>query len=247
MKKLKFKKLKNVFFFWVFFYPGVILLGWLFLGLLELFHVIRVHNRYLIPWHHKGLLLISNHPSVWEPFVLYCLFIRRATFNPIQVFPYSTPDLKNFDKWYWTTFKDHFIFFPRGDKRACAIAHARAQRLLKRGRIVIIFPEGGRTGTNPCDEWFVSKKGYHLRPLKDGAVRLALRTGCDVLPVWVKGAEEAMPRGSKLPKFWRRIDLFVGPAFKLKGEDNKEGIEQGTAEFIKNLLNLADADDSREG
>ncbi|MDP3003925.1 MAG: lysophospholipid acyltransferase family protein [Candidatus Azambacteria bacterium] len=237
------KKFRNALFFWLFFYPGIIILGWLFLGLLRLFGVIRIHNKHLIPECPKeGLLLISNHPSCWEPFALNSLFIKQATFNPTKYFPYSTPDMKNYDKWYWTAFKNRFIFFPRGNQRACAIALARAGRLLKRGRIVIIFPEGGRTGTNKSDQWFVSEKGYRLRPLKSGAVRLALQTNCDVLPVWVKGAERVMPLGSKLPKFWRRIDIGIGPVFKLEGEDNKKDLEKGTAKFVEKLLDLADED-----
>lgn len=236
------KKFKNALFFWLLLYPGIIILGWLFFGLLRLFGVVRIHNEQLIPKFPKGLLLISNHPSYWEPFVLNCLFIRQATFNPIRFFPYNAPDLKNFDKWYWTTFKNRFVFFPRGDQRDCAIAHARAGRLLRNGRIVIIFPEGGRTGTNKSDQWLVSKKGYRLRPLKSGATRLALQTNCDVLPVWVKGAERVMPLGSRLPKFWRRVDIGIGPVFKLEGEDNKENSIKGTAEFTKILLDLADED-----
>ena len=236
------KKFKNALFFWLLLYPVIIISGWFFLGLLELFGVIRIRNKHFIPQHPKGLLLISNHPSCWEPFVLNCLFIKQATFNPTKFFPYSTPDLKNYDKWYWATLKDRFIFFPRSNRRACAIALARAGRLLKRGRIVIIFPEGGRTEKNKGDKWFVSEKGYRLRPLKSGAARLALQTNCDVLPVWVKGAERVMPQGSRLPRFWRRIDIRVGPVFKLEGEDNKENSDKGTAKFIKNLLDLADED-----
>jgi len=232
------KDFKNAFFFWLLLYPGLIVLGWLFLGLLELCGAVRIHNKHLVPKSPRGLLVISNHPSFWEPFVLNYLFIKPATFSPTKFFPYSAPDLKNFDKWYWTTFKDRFVFFPRGDPRGCALAQAQAASLLQRGRIFIIFPEGGRTGTNRCDKWFYSAKGYRLRPLKSGATHLALQTGCDILPVWVKGAERVMPLGSRLPKFWRRIDIRVGPVFKLTGDDK----EAGTAKLVESLLALADAD-----
>ncbi|MDP2944120.1 MAG: hypothetical protein Q8N57_00920, partial [bacterium] len=95
---------------------------------------------------------------------------------------------------------------------------------------------------NKSDQWFVSKKGYRLRPLKSGATRLALQTNCDVLPVWVKGAERVMPLGSRLPKFWRRVDVRIGSIFRLEGEDNKENSIKGTVEFTKILLDLADED-----
>jgi len=236
----RFKRFRDYFFFWSLVYLVIIIIGWLFLGSLRLFRVIRVHNKQLVPKRPQSLILISNHPSFWEPFFLHCLFVRAASINPVKFFPYSAPDLKNFNKWYWTAFKARFIFFPRGNKRGCALAQARALRVLKRGRILIIFPEGGRTSTNSGKGWLISTKGHKLRPLKSGASRLALQSGCDILPVWVKGAERAMPRGSKLPRFWRRVDVIVGETFRIKGEDSKENLEKAKDEMTKRLLALAD-------
>lgn len=234
------KRFRDYFFFWLLLYPAIIVLGWLFLGSLELFGAIRIRNKHLIPRRPSGLLLVSNHPSFWEPFALNYLFIRAATLNPIRFFPYGTPDFQNFNKWYWTTLKNRFIFFPRGDDRSCAASHARAARLLKKGRIIIIFPEGGRTGTNKSDLWLTSDKGNRLRPLKSGATRLALQSHCEILPVWVRGAERVMPQGSKLPKFWRRIEIVVGESFRLSGEENRSNLKKGTDEIAERLLRLSD-------
>lgn len=234
------KRYLDRFLFGLFFYPLIIIFGWLFFGSLELLGVIRIKNRHFIPDSHQGLLLIANHPSFWEPVVLNYLFLRQAALNPFRFFPYSTPDFNNFKQWYWLALRSRFIFFPRGDVRGCAIASARAVRILKRGRIVIMFPEGGRTSSSPPSIRLVSKNGYQLRPLKSGAIRLALRTNCLVLPIWVKGAERVMPRGSRLPRFWRRLDIIIGPAFSISGPESKENIELAKEEIIRRLFNLAD-------
>lgn len=238
MKRIK--RFRDYFFFWSLVYLLIIVLGWLFLGSLHLLGIIRIHNKHLMPKRPQRLMLISNHPSFWEPFFLNFLFIKAATINPIKFFPYSAPDLKNFNKWYWTASKARFIFFPRGDQRGCVEAYTRALRVLRRGRNLIIFPEGGRTSTNTGSCWFYSAKGNKLRPLKNGAPRLALQSACDILPVWVKGAERAMPRGSKLPRFWRRVDVIIGEPFKVSGEDNKENLEKTKAEMVRRLLALSD-------
>lgn len=244
MKKKKravwLRKLADAFFFWLLLYPAIIVLGWLFLGSLELFGAIRIRNKNLLPKWPRGLLVVSNHPSFWEPFALNYLFIRAASLNPIRFFPYGTPDFHNFNKWYWTTLKNRFIFFPRGDDRSCAAAHARAARLLKKGRIVIIFPEGGRTGTNKSNIWLQSPKGNRLRPLKSGAARLALQSKCDILPVWVRGADRVMPLGSKLPKFWRRTEIIVGESFRLEGEESRSYLKSANEEIANRLLSLSD-------
>ena len=237
------KKTKNYVLFWVSVYIALGVLGGLFLAPLELFGVIKIRNKHLVPKRPKGLMLISNHLSFWEPFVLPYLFIKRAFLNPIKYFPYSAPDLNNFDKWWWSLFKERFIFFPRGNNRGCEEAIIAAMELLELGRIFIIFPEGGRTGTNKTNKWEFSKSGkYKLRPLASGAIHLALRTHCDILPVWVEGSNKVMPIGSKLPKFWKPIVITIGSVFKLEGEDNKDGVLLGKAIFTEKILELADQD-----
>lgn len=58
-------------------------------------------------------------------------------------------------------------------------------RLLKHVS-VMIMPEGTRSGTG------------ELLPFKDGAFRLAVETGCPILPIAVAGTRDAMPKGSLL-------------------------------------------------
>jgi 1-acyl-sn-glycerol-3-phosphate acyltransferase len=77
----------------------------------------------------------------------------------------------------------------RGDPASARKAMARCARYLEREMPVMIFPEGTR-----------SRDGKML-PFKDGAFRLAIETGADVLPLAVAGSRAALPKGSWKPGF----------------------------------------------
>jgi len=71
-----------------------------------------------------------------------------------------------------------------GDRRATN----RARQLLEEGKVLMIFPEGGR-----------SRDG-RLMLFKSGGMRLAVESGAAVVPTTIKGAFEAWPAHKKLPR-----------------------------------------------
>jgi 1-acyl-sn-glycerol-3-phosphate acyltransferase len=72
----------------------------------------------------------------------------------------------------------------RGDSDSAKEAMGACARWLARGVPVMLFPEGTR-----------SKDGQ-LLPFKDGAFRLAIETGADLLPLAVAGTGTALPKHS---------------------------------------------------
>jgi 1-acyl-sn-glycerol-3-phosphate acyltransferase len=74
------------------------------------------------------------------------------------------------------------------DVAADASAQREAIEALRKGRALVIFPEGGRTKTGK------------LMPFKMGAFRLALSHGVPIVPVTIKGAEAIWPAGQMLPR-----------------------------------------------
>jgi 1-acyl-sn-glycerol-3-phosphate acyltransferase len=78
---------------------------------------------------------------------------------------------------------------------------ANGLRELKKGKIVILFPEGELGNFKP------SKLAYELQEFKRGFVRMALRTGCPIIPTMVIGAEETHINLSqiKFSKFLRGL------------------------------------------
>jgi len=78
--------------------------------------------------------------------------------------------------------------------------------VLRHGRSLCVFPEGGRSADNTLLEF---KKGVGI---------LAIEMGIPVVPVYIKGAFEALPRGAAWPKF-RKISVTFGTPLSAKDMD----------------------------
>jgi 1-acyl-sn-glycerol-3-phosphate acyltransferase len=68
---------------------------------------------------------------------------------------------------------------------------------LSQGKAVLIFPEGTR-----------SKDGK-LGTSKPGIGLLAASSGASILPCYIKGSNEALPRGTIFPRF-KKISVYIG-------------------------------------
>jgi len=73
----------------------------------------------------------------------------------------------------------------RGERASRKDALEECRDRLNRRVSVMIFPEGTRSRTG------------ELLPFKDGAFRLAVETGCPILPLVVAGTRGAIPKGSR--------------------------------------------------
>ena len=78
--------------------------------------------------------------------------------------------------------------------------------VLRHGRSLCVFPEGGRSPDNTLLEF---KKGVGI---------LAIEMGIPVVPVYIKGAFEALPREAAWPKF-RKITVTFGTPLSAKDMD----------------------------
>lgn len=89
-----------------------------------------------------------------------------------------------------------------------------AERLLRRGELIGLFPEGIAGVEKRCTE------RYRLRPFKTGTARLSIRTGSPIVPVAIVGAEEAYPVVARLYRAGRLVGLPwipVTPLFPVCG------------------------------
>lgn len=82
--------------------------------------------------------------------------------------------------------------------------------ILREGKALCIFPEGGRSATG------------RLMEFKRGIGVLAVELGVPVVPARIEGAFEALPRGAAWPKF-KRLRLVFGRPVRPSGE--KAGAE----------------------
>ncbi len=74
-----------------------------------------------------------------------------------------------------------------------------AGEVIRDGYILLIFPEGTRSETGVMTD-FKPSLGY-----------LAMTNRCGILPMYLSGTHEAMPKGRYLPKRGERVAAYVGP------------------------------------
>ncbi|MGC8472468.1 MAG: lysophospholipid acyltransferase family protein [Acidimicrobiales bacterium] len=67
-------------------------------------------------------------------------------------------------------------------------AMRRAQEVLDRGQLLVLFPEGTR------------REGTTIGELHEGAAFLAARTGAPIVPIGIGGSDVSMPKGRHVPR-----------------------------------------------
>jgi 1-acyl-sn-glycerol-3-phosphate acyltransferase len=129
----------------------------------------------------EGACIITpNHVTYADP-IWITIPIRRRVYYMAWDKPFRIPVLGLLMRMFGA--------FPVNlDVAADASAQREAIELLKKGRALVMFPEGGRTRTT------------RLMPFKMGAFRLALTHGIPIVPVSIKGADEIWPVGRILPR-----------------------------------------------
>jgi len=139
------------------------------------------------------VLLASNHISWVDPVLLAC-WLTPATGRPMtwmgKAEAMRWPLVGSF-------LRVNGVF---GVRRGAADLEAfrLAERILREGRILGIYPEGTR-----------SPDGV-LRPFRDGAALLAVRSGVLVLPVAVTGTDGLWRKGALIPRRVPRVTVTIG-------------------------------------
>ncbi len=126
-----------------------------------------------------GLLIAANHASYFDIPLLGCGVRRRAWYlGRSDLF---VRGLKGILRWLgWIPLR-----LGRLDRKA----FDQAIDLIKQGKVVVIFPEGGRT------------QDGKLREAKPGLGMIVAQTGCPVVPAYLKGTYQVLPTGSKKLRF----------------------------------------------
>lgn len=141
------------------------------------------------------LIIVSNHQSILDPLVIMAFIPRELRFLA-AAYLFKIPGLNFLLKSYGA--------IPVNDtERGDVSSLKKALRILKKGGVVALFPEGG-----------VSVDGK-LRPFKPGFAYLALKSEAAVLPVAIKGTKDVLPVGKYLPRRGR-IELIIGKAISVE-------------------------------
>lgn len=114
----------------------------------------------------------------------------------------------------------HTTPIEKGEGRYKALNYAKS--LLKKNKIVVIFPEGGR-----C------RKGK-LKELKRGVADLSIESNCPIIPTWISGMYECWPAEHKYPKFFGRLSCHYGTPIN-PGKYSHLPRKQAVREILKEL------------
>jgi 1-acyl-sn-glycerol-3-phosphate acyltransferase len=185
----------------------------------------------------KGRVIIANHPSLVEPLILPFLFFPHFLFSRRAV-PLSTPDYRNFYSKYWyAPLRPVSVPINRGENRKEKKTIDYLKTLLKKGRTIILYPEGGRTfkGKN----FRLSKTGKRIASFPSGIRHLFKNIDCEIIPVWVKGTEKLMKnrlvfsQHRPFIRFWRHVEIRIGPVYNSRDLPRDKKL---IVPFLENLL-----------
>jgi 1-acyl-sn-glycerol-3-phosphate acyltransferase len=141
-------------------------------------------------------VVVSNHESNADPFLISFLPWEMKWLGKASLFKLPVVG--------WSMWLAGDIPVRRGERDSALEALAACTRWLEKGMPVMIFPEGTRSKTE------------ELLPFKDGAFRVAIEMGADVLPIAVSGTRRALPKHS-----WRfapsRALVTVGTPISTQG------------------------------
>lgn len=186
--------------------------------ILKIFYHTQVELREKIPM--KGPLIVAaNHFSYMDPTVLQSMFPRRIFFMMTELY------YEGRGKWLFKLL--HCICVKEEGSNISALKGG--MEVLKQNGVLGIFPEGG-----------VSREG-RLQEGNPGIGFLAIKSSVPVIPAFISGTYEALPKGAKIPKISRIKVIFGKPmTFKhINEKATKEGIIEVTRQIMEQIEALS--------
>jgi 1-acyl-sn-glycerol-3-phosphate acyltransferase len=141
------------------------------------------------------MILASNHLAVMDSFYLPLVVRRRITFLAKSEYFTGTGIKGRFLAWFYTAVGQ--VPIDRTDADSAQAALNTAERILKQGKLLGMYPEGTRSPDG------------RLYKGKTGLARLALHTGVPVIPVAMIGTDVVNPPGKKGLRFGR-VQIKLG-------------------------------------
>jgi 1-acyl-sn-glycerol-3-phosphate acyltransferase len=129
--------------------------------------------------------------------------------------------------------------FPVHRESADREALQRAEEVLARGQVLVLFPEGTR------------RDGPVIENLMEGAAFLSARTGAPIVPIGIGGSDLSMPKGSAVPKPYT-IAVVIGsalaaPARTGGGRVSRSAVHSATENLVGKLQAVYDEAKAKTG
>lgn len=183
----------------------------------RLYHRVSVQGMGMIPEEGR-VIIVGNHVSYLDPFYIGAFVSRKVQFM-------AKRSLFRFFPLRW--FLETLGAFPVDRNRTDIKSIKKALSILEQGEIVGLFPEGGI-------------KQDPLSQLKQGAAYLAIKKNCPIIPIYIGGTEEALPKGRwflKPKKIYIRVGNIVKPPVKGTPKEKQIMISEKVLAELKCLRN----------
>lgn len=157
-----------------------------------------------------GCLVVANHISDIDPVTLGWALIHGAGRYPRFI---GKEELWHLPVIGWLARECGQVPVVRDSESAHNVIDA-AGTAIAQGKLIAIYPEGG-VSRDP-DSW-------PMKP-RTGAARIALATGCPVIPVGQWGAQEWLPPFSKVPHPFprKRVQIRAGAPLDLSAFEGRD-------------------------
>ncbi|MDE6268548.1 MAG: 1-acyl-sn-glycerol-3-phosphate acyltransferase [Muribaculaceae bacterium] len=162
-------------------------------------------------------VFVANHQGAYDIFAIYGYlnhnfkWMMKKSLEKIPLVGYSC-------------LKAGHIMVDRSSPAAIKHTMETAEKRLKGGMSLVVFPEGSRSHTGK------------MRPFKRGAFKLASEFGLPLVPVTIDGSFDVMSRSSKVPH-WGHITLTIHkPVAAPKDEHESQELMESTHDTINSAL-----------
>ena len=174
-----------------------------------------------VPLTEPSYLVLSNHTSHFDALSIY------ASLPIDHLRPVAKRELGYIPLFGWVLALGAAIMIDRGDHEKAKASIERAGAVIRRGRPVLMFPEGTRT---PQGE---------LGPLKKGPVYLATAAKVPILPIALHGTGDVLRSGDwriRPGKVVLRIGTPIPTADRGEGEAARASLMAETEHQLRELM-----------
>lgn len=207
---------------------GFVLVIWLFRFWIRRYRAIGAEH---VPAR-GGAFLVANHTSGMDPFILGCPIRWRMLRGPGKEELFANP--------LFGYFMRKIGMFPLRQNVADAAAVRTMVEVYRSGKVVVVYPEGGRSDDG------------RLQPFSADFARLIIRLRAPIVPAGIAGGAQLLPIGSFLPRPGTPVVVVYGEPYELaEFYGQKVGVE--TAERaaaimrdrVAELMRVAEEERSR--
>jgi len=161
-------------------------------------------------------IYMTNHQSYFDIFALLAnvpVDFKFIVKQELMKLPFLGPAMR----------RAGYIGIERKEPRKAIKSMNEAAEKIRGGSSVVMFPEGTRSANG------------RLLPFKKGGFKLALKSGCDIVPVSISNSYRIVPKGSlKINK--GTFHICIGSPIPVKGYDRKS-ITQLMERVREDMLN----------